>query len=378
MNRDDSDFLVRKPPNRVRGQRENEIYGEITTIGIEPCPDPSVLFEEFARRFSVVPLDEEYDGIPRPLAQIAEIGKGNFDELALVLASLFSWNGLDTEFVHVWSNREAQHGHHELGKLEHLLVYLPALDRYFDPTSHMSAQLTETGIAPWLEEKPRVYCRYPSELGAYSSHDMGRGYYGKRYTHYPKYSLTGFRPRKRLDSDFFLRMFPSSMGRQREGEILRGITTIGIGPSSDPSVLFHEFAKHFSVVPTEEEYDGIPRPFAQIAETGKGNRDELAVMLASLFVRNGIDTEYVQVWSNREARWGHRELGELEHILVYVPALDRYFDPTSRMSAQLTEAGMERWLEEQPRVYFRYPSDNTARGYYGKRYTHHTRHTLTK
>jgi hypothetical protein len=369
MNPDDSDFVERKPPDGAMGQREVEIRGEIMTIGIDPSSDSSVLFEEFAKRFSVLPTDEGHDGIPRPLARIAEAGKGNLYELALVLASLFTWNGMDTELVQVWSNREARRGHHELGKLEHLLVYLPILDRYFDPTSRVSAQLTEAGIAPWLEEQPRIYSPYPSGIIADASINVGRGYYGKRYTHYTRYTPTNFKPRRRFGSDFFVRSTPYSVRSQSEGEILREIATIGIDPCSDPSVLFEEFVKRFSVVPTEEEYDGIPRPFAQIAETGQGNFDELALMLASLFVWNGIDTEFVKVWGNREARLGHHELGELDHLLVYVPAIDRYFDPTSRVSAQLTETGIAPWLEEQPRIYSRYPSDHTGRGYYGKRYT---------
>jgi hypothetical protein len=379
MNPDDSDFVERKSPNFMKGKRETEILGEITIIGIGPSSDPSVLFEEFTKRFSVMPIDEEkYDGISRPLARIAETGKGNFYELALVLASLFVLNRMDVDLVQVWSNREARREHHELGKLEHLLVYVPALDRYFDPTSRTSAQLTEAGIAPWLEECPRIYNCYPAGLIHCPSDHFGRGYYGKQYTQYARYTPDRFRPRRRYNSDFFRRRSPDLMRIHREREILREISTIGIGPSSDAAVLFEEFGERFSVVSIEEEYDYIPRPLARIAETGKANFDELALVLASLFVWNRMDVECVEVWSNREARRGHSDLGNLEHLLVYVPAIDRYFDPTSRMSAQLTETGIAPWLEEQPRIYSRYPSDNIGRGFYGKRYTHYPRYLPNK
>jgi hypothetical protein len=176
---------------------------------------------------------------------------------------------------------------------------------------------------------------------------------------------------KRVEADFLVRVTASRDSVLQEREALQEIARLGIGPSSDAAFIFEEFARRFSVASTGKSRDGIPRTISRM-KTGRGNAHELAFVLLNLFTWSGIDAELVQVWSNREARGGHHELGKLEHVLVYVPDRDRYFDPTSRMSAQLTETGMAPWLEEQPRTYSRYPSDNTGRGYYGKRYSHYT------
>jgi hypothetical protein len=172
---------------------------------------------------------------------------------------------------------------------------------------------------------------------------------------------------RQVEPKFFVKQLGTITRVQCERNALREIATIGIGPAADASVLFEEFARRFSVVPTEEDYDGIPRSISQITEIGSGNDHELAFVLLNLFTWNNIEAELVQVYSNLEARPGNPELGDLDLILVYVPALDRYFDPTLRASGRLNEGGMPAWLEERPRIYYAYPSDNRGRGYYGNR-----------
>jgi hypothetical protein len=168
----DSDIFVRTMKRYVQAQNERDAEREIATVGFRQSSDACVLFEQFvAKGLSVVPTEEDYEYLPR-IPDIVERGSGNTHELAFVLVNLFTWGGVAAERVHVYGNKEACRENRDLGELEHLLVYVPALDRYFDPTLRTSAQLTETGMAPWLEERPRIYFSYPGTTG--------RGFFGKR------------------------------------------------------------------------------------------------------------------------------------------------------------------------------------------------------
>jgi hypothetical protein len=156
---------------------------------------------------------------------------------------------------------------------------------------------------------------------------------------------------------------------QRYEEARTDIGVVGISPSSDAWVLFGEFAKRFTIVPTAAE--DYLRDLRSIAQTGGGNRYELAVALLNLLAWNGIDTDMVSV------RSGPKGVDGVVHMLVYVPALDQVFDPTLPLARQHKGSG---WalLEGMPRIHQAYPfgrvvkecaNDEMAaiRGYYGKR-----------
>ena len=156
---------------------------------------------------------------------------------------------------------------------------------------------------------------------------------------------------------------------QRYEEARADIGVIGISPSSDAWVLFGEFAKRFTIVATVDEDD--LRDLRSIAQTGGGNRNELAVALLNLLAWNGIDTDMVSVMS------GPKGVDGVVGVLVYVPALDQVFDPTLPLARQHKGSG---WalLDGMPRIHEAYPfgrivkecanSELAAiRGYYGKR-----------
>jgi hypothetical protein len=163
-------------PRRDAGRRVSEAQREIAIIDINPSSDANVLFEAFAKRFSVMKKGGDHQ-IPSPSAirRIVKSGMGSPFELAFVLLNLFALNGIDAERVDVYSDKEAEpHDNFELDNIEHVLVYVPSLDRYFDPTSRISEELRESAET-WLEEKNRMYRRGIPGTFAY-------GYYAKRST----------------------------------------------------------------------------------------------------------------------------------------------------------------------------------------------------
>lgn len=166
--------------------------------------------------------------------------------------------------------------------------------------------------------------------------------------------------------DFFRRI---GISLYRAAELLREarreLAMIDIKPSPDADELFEAFAQRFSVTEKKGGYD-VPSPSAirRIAKSGKGSRFELAFVLYNLFGLNGIEAECVFVYGDKNAvPIDIFQNDNVEHVLVYVPALDQHFDPTSRLSKELQEA--DAWLEERHRMYSRIPA-TVAWGYYAR------------
>jgi hypothetical protein len=119
-------------------------------------------------------------------------------------------------------------------------------------------------------------------------------------------------------------------GARRWREALREIKTVGIRPSSDARVLYEEFAKRFFFVEARKE-EATWRPIRIIAKTG-GSFYEMAFVLRILFEANGIDYEIDEYYGDEEGNIGR---GKIDHFLLYVPALDQYFDPSLRLAGRL-------------------------------------------
>lgn len=166
-------ITIRGDAHRAR----EEARREVAAVGIDPSSDANKLFEVFTKRFSFIEGGDDR-GIPSRAAirRIAKSGVGNRRELAFVLHSLFSLNGIDAEYVHVYGDKEAEPcDNFEADNLEHLLVYVPSLAQHFDPTSRVSTELRE-GAETWVEQKNRMYRR---DIPA----AFARGYYAKRPAH---------------------------------------------------------------------------------------------------------------------------------------------------------------------------------------------------
>lgn len=150
--------------------------------------------------------------------------------------------------------------------------------------------------------------------------------------------------------------------------IMREIARLGIGPSSDANAIFEAFTNRFSMTEIEHERD-FPSvsDIQRIARTGAGKRFELVFVLHNLFVLNHIEAECLYVYRDAEAEpKDNFNNANLEQILLYVPAIDVHFDPTSRLTKQLKEVG-DALLEDKHRLYRSGIPGGFARGYYAKR-----------
>jgi hypothetical protein len=164
-----------------RGSTLDQLYEEAKTdigvVGINPSSDAWVLFEEFAKRFTIVATVAEDE--LRDLQSIAQTRGGNRFELAIALLNLFAWNGIETDMVDVLSGPKGVDG------TDHVLVYVPALDQVFDPRLPLAQQHKGAGWA-FLDGMPRIHQAYPlgrlvSECPDPGTHKFAiRGYYGKR------------------------------------------------------------------------------------------------------------------------------------------------------------------------------------------------------
>jgi hypothetical protein len=116
----------------IESLRHNEeMLSQISAIGIRPSPDARVLFEGFAKRFSVIETNDEQSH-PRDIQSIAKAGGGDHNELVFVLLTLFRWNGIYAEGVDVYSSPGAAR-EQDGTKIIRRLVLVPALDLVFDP-----------------------------------------------------------------------------------------------------------------------------------------------------------------------------------------------------------------------------------------------------
>lgn len=125
------------------------------------------------------------------------------------------------------------------------------------------------------------------------------------------------------------------------------IEAVGVSPSSNAWVLFEQFAKRFSLIPTADDQGG-ERDIRRITEAGGGDRNALVFLLLNLFRWNGIDAELVLLSTKLDS-----ELGDdyIEHMLVYVHALKQYFDPTLLPAAQHKSSDLT-WLHGRRRMHF--------------------------
>src|SRR6266581_474697 len=136
---------------------------------------------------------------------------------------------------------------------------------------------------------------------------------------------------------------------------LEDLQAAGIRPKPDAGALFKEFTLHFGAVKTSESRTD-PRPLASILQTKGGDCKSLTFLLLNLLRRAGVDAELVL---NSERH--HPNLtdvfsfGDIDHVLVYVPSLDRYFDPT--LSAGWQQDQLNRMMRSKNRIHVAAPPD---------------------
>jgi len=115
---------------------------------------------------------------------------------------------------------------------------------------------------------------------------------------------------------------------------LRSLKALDVPHSQNAWALFAELTKRLSAVKTAETRHE-PRDIQNIIETQGGDCKALSFLLLNLLRWNGIDAELV-LYSNEHdiAPDDIFSFGKIDHILVYVPALDRYMDPTGPLTWQ--------------------------------------------
>lgn len=176
----DSEVLIIEHGDyHAEARRHRRGLNQIGILRISPSRDPWLLFEEFAKRLSVVAIDRsEEDWPPRDVRSIIKTGGGDRDELAFVLLNLFAANHLETELLYIY--RDPHEVGSAVGTIDRVLVYLPVIDQVVDPTLPLADQHKGSGRA-FLVGKPRLFRAYPVWRSAYNCHPSAiRGYLGKR------------------------------------------------------------------------------------------------------------------------------------------------------------------------------------------------------
>jgi hypothetical protein len=125
------------------------------------------------------------------------------------------------------------------------------------------------------------------------------------------------------------------------------IEALGIAPSGEPWALFEAFVKRFSVV-TSGQFERSSRDIQRVIEARGGDRSTLSFLLLNLFRWNGIDAELALLSTKRNSKHDDRYI---EQVLVYVPAIQQYFDPALPLDGQHNSADRT-WLADRDWMHF--------------------------
>jgi hypothetical protein len=114
---------------------DSDNLSDLETAGIQLTDDPEVLFKRFAGQFGPA-ITSEFRFEPRTVASISQTGGGDCKSLTFLLLNLLRWSGTEAELV-LTSVKQSYFRLTDifsLAEVDHVLVYVPSLDRYFDPT----------------------------------------------------------------------------------------------------------------------------------------------------------------------------------------------------------------------------------------------------
>lgn len=113
-----------------------------------------------------------------------------------------------------------------------------------------------------------------------------------------------------------------------DSQDLNDLRITGIRPADDPEILFKQFTDRFGAV-TTSEFRFEPRKLASIVQTEGGDCKALTFLFLNLLRWSGIDAELVLTSEQHQPRLTDVfSFADIDHVLVYVPSLDRYLDPT--------------------------------------------------
>ncbi len=106
---------------------------DLQATGIQPVGNPEIVFKELVDRFGSFRISEPRID-PPSLASILQAKGGDCKALTFLLLNLLRWAGADAELVLV-SEKYSQKlpDAFSLVEMDHVLVYVPSLNRYFDP-----------------------------------------------------------------------------------------------------------------------------------------------------------------------------------------------------------------------------------------------------
>jgi hypothetical protein len=135
---------------------------DLQAASIQPGPDPEGLFKELTFHFGPK-FASETGRDPPSLVKILQAKGGDCKALTFLLLNLLRWAGVDAELVLVSIKK------HELNltdvfsytDIDHMLVYVPSLDRYFDPT--LPAGGAQQWINRMMRSKNRIHVAGPAD-----------------------------------------------------------------------------------------------------------------------------------------------------------------------------------------------------------------------
>jgi hypothetical protein len=126
---------------------------EAAALGIVPTADADALFAAFARRLPAAALPADPPDVLNP-----NVLGNDCQAPAVVLINLLRGNGIDAALAFGLMPRANADGEIEpLGKIDRVLVYVPALDRYLDPSAPPARQAVLDSILRERTERTILY-----------------------------------------------------------------------------------------------------------------------------------------------------------------------------------------------------------------------------
>ena len=134
---------------------------DLQAAGIQPVPDAEALFKEFKLHFGPK-FASESGRDPPSLDSILQAKGGDCKALTFLFLNLLRWAGVDAELV-LESERDQLNltDVFSFAALDHVLVYLPSLDRYFDPT--LPAGWQQAQVDQIMRSKNRIHVAAPPD-----------------------------------------------------------------------------------------------------------------------------------------------------------------------------------------------------------------------
>ncbi|MBD8528034.1 transglutaminase-like domain-containing protein [Pseudomarimonas arenosa] len=130
---------------------------------------------------------------------------------------------------------------------------------------------------------------------------------------------------------------------QSASEALKSIPAVQL---DDPKAVLQHYwtwlRREFDYQPTQRVFEGstAPMPLEHVLATRRGDCDDLSLLLAAVLQRHGIASETVLLDTRlNDVPKSRLPTHQVNHVILYLPELNKYIDPTLAARSPLPTAG---------------------------------------